>query len=211
MAQIFIDTQNIDNLSKAMKKFPDIAAKSIPAAINRTLSTANTRMQKEITIKYKIKKSDLSGGSKYKSEKSNNLIRVKKATAKDAQGRIDVRGSTLTLGRFLQGNRSPISHKGKTMTQIKRIRFPKVQVKRGSTKQVGGSFVAVAKNATGLFARDENGKLRMLHTLSVAQMAGNKEVLETTQQSAMEDLEKRIEHELDYRLNKLAGDANGRS
>lgn len=211
MAQIFIDTQNLNSLGKTMKQFPDVAAKSIPAAINRTLSTANTRMQKEITTKYKIKKSDLSGGSKYKSEKSNNLIKVKKATTKDAQGRIDVRGSTLTLARFLQGNRTPVSHKGKTMAQIKRIRFPKVQVKRGTTKRVGGSFVATAKNATGLFARNENGKLRMLHTLSVAQMAGNQEVLETTQQSAMADLEKRIEHELDYRINKLKGDANGRT
>ena len=208
--EIQIDTKNLDKLDIELKKFPKEAQKSIPAAINRTLSTVNTKMQREITTKYKLKKSDLSGGNKYKSEASNNLIKVKKASAMLPEGRIEVRGSTLTLSRFLQGSKTPVSYKGKTQKQIKKLRPSRVQVKRGSTKSIKGSFLAKARGGTmGIFIRDLNGKLKMLHTLSVAQMASNKEVAQATQVVATDTLNKRIEHEIEYRINKMAGEVHG--
>lgn len=211
MADISINASGLDTLSRALERFPDIAAKALPPAINRTLSTVNTKLQKEITTKYKIKKSDLNGGGKYKSEKSNNLIKIKKATSHSMDGRIDVRGSTLNLSRFLMGNKSPVSHKGKTKKQILKIKFPKVQVMKGSSKIVKGAFIQNAKNATGIFNRNQNGKLRMLRTLSIAQMAGNKEILKVAEETAIETLEKRIEHEMEYRMNRMAGEVNGNS
>ncbi len=210
MAEINIDTTKLENLSKVMKKAPpEITQKALPAAVNRTLTTVNTQMKKEITTRYKIKKSDISGGKKYKSESSNNLITVKKASSKNPSGQLTVRGSTLTLSRFLQGQKTPVSHKGKTMKAIKRLKSPKVQVKRGGVKSVNRAFVQRSKGATGIFVRDQNNKLRMLRTLSVAQMAGNKEVLKIAEQTAIDTLEKRMEHEIEYRLNKMAGDLSG--
>lgn len=210
MAEISIDTTKLENLSKVMKKAPpEIAQKALPAAVNRTLTTVSTQMQKEITTRYKIKKSDITGGKKYKSESSNNLITVKKASSKNPSGQLTVRGSTLTLSRFLQGQKVPISHKGKTMKAIKRLKSPKVQVKRGGVKSVNRAFIQRAKGTTGIFVRDENNKLRMLRTLSVAQMAGNKEVLKVAEQTAIDTLEKRMVHEIEYRLNKMAGDVSG--
>ena len=209
--EIKLDTSKLKNVARAMRDFPELAKKSIPPAINRTLSAVNTRMQKDITTKYKVKKSDLSGGKKYKSEQSNNLIKLTKATVRNPSGQINVRGRTLTLSRFLQGKKEPTSHKGKSRKAIKRIKSPKVQVKKGGTKRVNKSFIAKARGTTGIFMRDENGKLRMLRTLSVAQMASNKEVLKSAEQTAVETLEKRIEHEMEYRLDKLAGEVNGNS
>jgi hypothetical protein len=209
--ELSIDTSQLKTLSKAMKEFPTIAKKALPAAINRTVSTVNTKMQKEITTRYKIKKSDLSGGSKYKGEKSNNLIKVKKASVQDPSGNINIRSGTLTLSRFLQLPKSPVPVKGKTKKAIQKIKPPKVQVKRGGTKPVKGTFVLKANGTTGIFARDENGKLRMLRTLSAAQMASNKDVMKVVEETAGETLQQRFEHEMQYRINKLAGGVNGSS
>jgi hypothetical protein len=209
--EMSINTNGMKSLSKTMKKFPGITEKALPPAINRTLTTVNTKMQKEITMKYRIKKSDLNGGSQYKSETSNNLIKIKKASNKDPSGKLTVRGSSLTLSRFLQGNKSPVSHKGKTMKQIKKLKSPKVQVKKGDSKPVKGAFVQKAKGTVGIFQRDQNGKLQMLRTLSVAQMASNKEISNTANKIAKETLEKRLEHEMKRRIEKLAGEVNGNS
>ncbi|QNU67260.1 hypothetical protein EHE19_001570 [Ruminiclostridium herbifermentans] len=209
--EIKLDTSNLKNVARAMRDFPELAKKSLPPAINRTLSAVNTKIQKGITKIYKIKKSDLSGGKKYKSESSNNLINIKKASVKNPSGQIEVRGRTLNLARFLQTPKGPVSTKGMKKAAIRRRKPAKVQVKKGKSKYIAKTFVQKSRGAVGIFTRDHNGKLKMLHTLSVAQMASNKEVLKSAEQTAVETLEKRIEHELEYRLDKLAGEVNGNS
>lgn len=193
-----IDDAELNKIYSALKKYPKQVKSASISAVNRTINSANTELQKNITKIYNIKKGDLSGGKKYKSEKSNNMIEVKKANNSNPSAYIRVRGSHLTLYRFVRGAGVPDNRKGKRVT---------VRVKKANTVKLSRTtFIQQAKGgAFQIFGRKNGSRKieRLLKTTTVAHMASKKEVLEKTQQKAQETLKKRVEHEIEYRLNKI--------
>lgn len=205
-----VDQKELKNLVFALKKYPEEAKKGIVSAVNKSLKTTNTAMQRAITRRYNIKKSDLTNGKQFKSEASNTLIKEKKATDSNLNAQILVRASRLALvpQRGMLNQTMPTSHKGLTRKQIKKsVKPPKVKVLRGRWKSFGAhSFVARGKGGTiGLFTRDERtGALNMRRTTSPANMAREESVVKATQKASAESLKKYAEHEIEYRLGKVS-------
>lgn len=198
-----VDQKSLNRLTKALKQCPKECANGIVSAVNKSLHQVNTSMQKEITEQYNVSKSDLNGRGKFKSANSNNLIREHKANYANLNASIEVRGTPLNAGtRFLSGKKALESCKGKTMRQIKRIKYPKVRVIKKQKKPLA-AFAAIGKGGTqGIFIRDGK-KLHMQKTVSTAQMAFNKEVWEKTSAQASDILQSKVEQELNHRLKKL--------
>lgn len=202
------DPDELKKLTKALKKAPEECRKGLSSAINRSVKTTNTAMQRAVTTRYNIKKSALSGGDSFKSDSSNNLIKPILSTPAKLQGGIQVRGSRLSLvaARGMITPKEPKSHKGKTMRQIKRMAYPFVRVVKGKKTKYPHAFVAKAKGGTvGLFSRDKGSrKIQMQRTLSPANMVRETSVVNATQTAAQEALEKNVVHEIEYRMGRLA-------
>lgn len=199
---IQVNDAELQKIYDGLKEHKKVAAKAVVAALNRTIQSANTELQKHITSIYNIKRKDLSGGSKYKGERSNNIVKLKKASLDNFSASINVRGSNLTLYRFVQGNKQPSNKKGARV---------KVKVKKSNAAKMSNvnfiNYPRGNKNNLQIFQRHRSSRdiSRLLRTTSVAHMAANKDVIEPTQEKANETLQKRVEHELQYRLSKIKG------
>ncbi len=190
------DQNELKKLTNALKDIPKECRSGLVSAVNKSVKSTNTAMQKAITQRYNIKKSDLSGGIKLNLAKKTSL-----------EASIEVRGSRLALitARGMVTPKQPKSHKGKTMKQIKRVAPPKVKILKGKQKTYKHGFIATGKGGTvGLFTRDASGKLEMQRTLSIANMTRQRQIAEATQKAAKESLTKNVEHEIEYRLQKAS-------
>lgn len=201
------DPAELEKLKRALSKAPGECEKGMVSAINRSVKTTNTAMQRAVTGRYNIKKSELSGGSTFKGEASNNLIKPIYAKPGNLRAAIWVRGSRLSLvaKRRLITPTAPKSHKGKTMRQIKRIPYPSVKVVKGRKTRYPHSFVAQGDGGTiGLFSRGRTSRnINMQRTLSVANMVRYPSVRTTTQTAASGALQKNVQREIAYRLSKV--------
>lgn len=206
--ELEMDQKELQKLTKALAQYPEECKKGLVAAVNKSVSTTNTALQKNITERYNIKKGDLSGGSKFKGSGSNNLIKVNKASAANLGASIVVRGSRIALvtARGMVTPKAPKSHKGKTMKQIKRLAPPRVRVVKSQKKSYPHGFVIQGKGGTvGLFSRKKGGKkLEMQRTLSVANMAKHKTIEQETKRTMDQALKENTEHEIAWRLEKLS-------
>lgn len=208
------DEKELKKLTKALKKAPEECRKGLSSAINRSVKTTNTAMQRAVTTRYNIKKGALNGGDSFKSDSSNNLVKPILSTPAKLQGGIDVRGERLALValRGMITPKEPKSHKGKTMRQIKRMAAPSVKILKGKKTRFPHAFVAKGKGThtngqpvIGLFSRSKSGGVMMLkNTLSPANMVREASVVNATQTAAKEALEKNVAHEIEYRLGRLA-------
>lgn len=209
-----MDPKELKKLTKALKDAPKECRKGLVSAINRSVKTTNTAMQRAVTQRYNIKKSALNGGDSFKSDSSNNLIKPILATSSKLQGAIEVRGERMALVaiRGMITPKEPKSHKGKTMRQIKRMAAPSVKVLKGKKTRFPHAFVAKGKGehtngqpVIGLFSRSKNrGTMVLQNTLSPANMVRETTVKNATQKAAKEALEKNVAHEIEYRLGRLA-------
>lgn len=208
------DEKELKRLTKVLKKAPEECRKGLSSAINRSVKTTNTAMQRAVTTRYNIKKGALNGGDSYKSDSSNNLVTPLLSTPAKLQGGIDVRGERLALValRGMITPKEPKSHKGKTMRQIKRMAYPSVKVLKGKKTRFPHAFVAKGKGThtdgkpvIGLFSRSKSrGTMVLQNTLSPANMVRETSVVNATQTAAREALEKNVAHEIEYRLGRLA-------
>ena len=196
------DEKQLKKLTKALKQAPGECRKGLSSAINRSVKTTNTAMQRAVTTRYNIKKGALNGGDSFKSDSSNNLVKPILSTPAKLQGGIEVRGTRLSLIT----PKEPKSHKGKTMRQIKRMAYPSVKVVKGQKTRYPHAFVARGKGGTvGLFSRQRGRRtIEMQRTLSPANMVRETSVVNATQTAAREALEKNVAHEIEYRLGRLA-------
>lgn len=198
-----MDSESLQKLTDALSKYPKECANGVVSAINKSVHGVDVELQRSISTRYNITKKELMGGGAFKSYGSNNLIRERKANFSNLNAGIEVRGSRLNAGaRFLNTPKQPKSHKGKTMRQIKRMRYPRVTIIKGQKKPLA-AFVAYGKGGSrGVFVRDGN-KLKMQKTLSIAEMASNDTVWKETSKKSQKILQDKVAHELDYRLRKL--------
>lgn len=194
-----VDDAELKKVYNALQKHKDAAQRALIRTVNDTAQRTLTPLKDNITKNYNIKKMDLSGGSKYKGEKSNNLIKVKKISSLRMNASIDVRGGYLTLQRFVKGKKTPSNKKGNRVT---------VQVKKGkSIKLNNRSFIQNARGSLQVFNRHSGSRdiWRLLKTVSVAHMASNENVAPKVQESALEIMRKRSEHYINQELKKLKG------
>lgn len=201
------DQNELRRLTNALRDMPKECKSGLISAVNKSVKSTNTAMQRGITQRYNIKKSDLSGGNTFQSDDSNNLIKLNLAKKTAIEASIEVRGSRLSLvtARGMITPKQPKSTKGKTMKQIKRIAPPKVKILKGAQKTYKHGFVATGRGGmVGLFTRDSSGKLEMQRTLSIANMVRQREIAEATQRAAREALTRNVSHEIEYRLQRAS-------
>ena len=196
---ISVDDAELERVYKALKKYPKSAERALIRTVNDTAQRTVAPLKTEITAKYNIKKKDLSGGSAYKSESSNNLLKVKKVNNLQQNAKIEVRGSSLTLQRFVKGSKTPSHKTRKPVT---------VQVKKGKVATLNNrTFLQYTHGSLQIMSRrsGERRISRLLKTTSTAQMASNEEVSNAVQEKSQEVLKKRADHYIDLELKKIKG------
>lgn len=197
--EIGVDDAELERVYKALKKYPKSAERALIRTVNDTAQRTLAPLKTEITSKYNIKKKDLSGGSAYKSEGSNNLIKVKKVNNLQQNAKIEVRGSSLTLRRFVKGSKTP-SHKTRKLVMV--------QVKKGKVATLNNrTFLQNTHGSLQIMSRrsGERRISRLLKTTSTAQMASNEEVSNAVQEKSQEVLKKRADHYIELELKKIKG------
>ena len=202
MAKITIeaDEKSLKRLKSALEKYPKAAETAMIRLMNEAVTKGSGELLKLIPQKYNIKKSDLQGGSRYKSEQSNNLVKAKKISSLHQQAKVEVRGGLLTLQRFITNTRKP-SHITREILKVK--------VKKGKAKSLG-KYAFLQNDESGnlqVFQRRSNSRKisRLMKTTSVAFMASNEEIAPKVQEAINDKLEKRVEHYIDMELKKIKG------
>lgn len=192
MAELIVDTEELKKIAVELKAFPNVAPKAMSAALNRTISTVKTDMRREAVASYEVKSSDVA-----------KSISVKKASPSHLSAEAISMGRPIALSHFKFKPKQPMA--GKTRRKVM------VKIKKsegyGEIKRKPPAFVQNPNGATNIFAREGESRLpiKRLYSLSVPQMISNKEVLNRITEKAHATLEKRVEHEIKYRLEKIKG------
>ena len=199
--EIGIDDTALEKVYQALKKYPKAAERAMVRLTNEAVTKANGELLKRIPKKYNITKGDLQGGTKYASEASNNLIKAKKINSLNQTAKIEIRGSNLTLIRFVQENKP--NKKGVVSQRV----FAKV--KKGRKKGFGKTtFIQTDKHGNPQVFQRRSGSRkinRLLKTTSVAHMAAKEEIATSVQDAAKEKFEKRSQHYIERELKKIKG------
>ncbi|KPU42162.1 prophage minor tail protein Z (GPZ) [Oxobacter pfennigii] len=198
--RIFVDTKQINKLAIELKNLEKEMPGAAVSAINRTVDTIATRIGRITVKEYAIKQKEV-----------KDSIKKNKASGKTINASLESKGYTLSFAHF------PHSPATRMIALTLGSNHPKARVKV-KIKKANGSvpsqtgFIAPtgAKSADkvqfNVFHR--LGKARYpiapIRTLSVPQMIGNAKVEDEIQKVAQETLEKRIEHEINYRLDKAS-------
>ncbi|MGF7431091.1 phage tail protein [Thermoanaerobacterium thermosaccharolyticum] len=197
---IFVDTKQLNRIAIELKNLDNQIPGAASSAVNRTLDFVYTRIGRLVTQEYAIKVSDVKKTmTKYKASKTN------------LYAKIISKGHTLSLAHF------PFSPK-KPMTGGKRrkAKAVKVKIKRQegykTIKTNPLPFVASTgarsadKTQFNVFKREGSSRLpiKVLRTLSIPQMITNVNVSDQIQKLAQEKLMERIQHEIEWRLDKAA-------
>lgn len=188
-----IDTSALNGLMGRLQELPQ---KEIPkayvSAINRTLDHMYTQTGREVKEHYNIKTSEIKGS-----------MTKHKASSRRTAAWLRIRSRRFTLGRFLPGGLG---------SKSKRAR---VKVRKDSGyKMVGGSppaFLQRLKGNTHVMRRIGNKRypVDVLRTLSPTQMVENEKVLDKIRPAAQEMAIKRLNHEIDRRLKRIAKKGGG--
>ncbi len=201
--EIGIDDTELEKVYQALKKYPKVAEKAIIRTKNDTAQRTLTPLKRLITSQYSIKQKDLTGGTQYEGETSNNLLKVIKSNNINLDAGIRARGSNLTLYRFVKGNKMPRNTKGKG--------YVTVQVKKGNTQKMSRynfiQRVGKKKKTLQVVQRHSDSRKirRLLKTTSIAHMVSNKNVAPKAMEQAQEILKKRSQHYIERELKKIKG------
>jgi hypothetical protein len=140
--------------------------------------------------------------------KAKKTFKKYKASKNSLSAELSSSGSTLTLGSF--------PHKPETVIIARSLgsKHEKAQVKvkiKKSSKLAGlnispKAFLQKSNNATNIFAREGKSRfpIKVLRTISIPQMVGQENVVSRIQDEANKKLQERIQHEINWRLDKAA-------
>jgi hypothetical protein len=193
---IFIDTSQLNKIVKGLDGFQKEMPRAFTSALNRTLAHVLTKTDSIVRNHYKVSKEEI-----------RKPMKDHKATLNKPRAWIKIRSRRFTLSRFMSEDmKSPLQ-----VLKLMKTNNIRVRVKKGKMKPVGGTpkpFIAFGKgDALQVFRR--KGKKRypveVLRTVSPSQMVENLDVAKKIQVAANAMLEKRVEHEIQYRLEKVKG------
>ena len=185
---IEITAEQVERVNAVLGGLQNAPNKVFYNVINRALSTVRSQSGKPIAATYQIKQSEI---------KRNSNMRLKRATAGDLAGQIEVAGTVIPLMKFKVSPKEP------------RRSTVSVQVLRESGgKRLESAYVAdLGRYGVGVFERltSRRATSQQLFGPSVAHMMENENVLEQVEGSAQETVDKRLEHEISRILNGYGG------
>lgn len=192
--RITIEPKGFKEAIAALGNVKGEARSAIRAAVNRTCSFVRTQLVKSIRAQYVIPAKDV----------RDSIKDEKKATNSNLVASLAVRSSMTSIYPHFR-----VTPKFRPTQRGKKYKV-KVTIKKGSRQAMQGRvFLPTAtstKQKAQIWVRRAGAKRKPvvpLHTLSVAQMV-NDTVQKDIQAQASEMLEKRVQHELEYSLEKLA-------
>ncbi|MBP2655405.1 MAG: hypothetical protein H6Q73_2974 [Firmicutes bacterium] len=162
------------------------APKAISSALNRTIDGVKTDVTRKVTETYDIKAKDVRA-----------TLRVQKANTDTLQASVSANGSPIPLIKFRVTPNKPGQKKIGTLLRA--------SVKRSGGKPISGAFVAKFKSGhIGIMQRDGKNRLpvKELYGPAVPQMMSENKVREYVVDGAGERFEKRLDHEIEWLLNK---------
>ena len=192
MAYVTVEAKGLGRLADKLADFPKESHAAMRSALNRTVNRVATNMTKEVAAEYAVKRQQV-----------KKTIKIKKASGSNLTAEADTQDRRIKLGSFAfkvsnpSTVRTPISVKVKNTNGFKQ-------------STVNPPIFAGRSRVTGkqdLFRRTPNSayKIGWLFTLSIPQMTANPDVYKRISDDANDFMLKRFEHELDYRLKRLAG------
>jgi hypothetical protein len=188
-----IDTSGLRGMMERLNELPKAEIpKAYVSAINRTLDHMYTNTAREVKDVYNVKVSEI-----------KNSTTKRKASGRRTSAWLIIRSRRFTLGRFLPGGLG--SKSKRTRVKIK---------KAGGYLPVGGSpkpFLQRLKGNTHIMRRvgQKRYPVDVLRTLSPTQMVENEKVLDKVRPAAQEMAIKRLNHEIDRRLRRIAKKGGG--
>lgn len=192
MSEIIVDTEELKRVAVELSAFPKVAPKAMSAALNRTIATVKTDMRREAVAAYEVKSGDVS-----------KSLSVKRATPNRLTAEAISVGRPIALIHFKVKPRKPPTKRTNKQVLVK--------IKKSEGYAAVGTkpsaFVQSANGAVNVFKRTGKSRLpiKRLYSLSVPQMISNEQVITRIKDKAHETLNKRVTHEIEYRLNKLEG------
>jgi hypothetical protein len=182
-----IDDKELRKAVKKLSAFPKEIPKATNSALNRTITFVNKKIKKGVTNEYSIKSGEV-----------GSTLKVKKSNTSNLSATITSSGHSLSLSHF-PANLKAGWTKGTSL---------KVKVKKSGYKKVNSSPTAFVASLSGNLhiVKRQSGKaypIKVLRTLSIPQMISNTKISESVMQEAQVQLEKRVQHEVEYRLSRL--------
>ena len=179
--------------------------KSMSMAINDSLKAGRTTLKREISANYNLKQKEV--------EKNSKIISSSPVQLKS--GKIAVASRLLTVGTSTHFSITPRQYKSQEGIKVSKRKVSTATIKKQSKKKVKGAFVAnpsaIKGGNTMLWIRESGKKgrgrsIQPLKTISIPQMAANKEVSKNVMETMKDTYNKRFEHHMNRSLDKVKGD-----
>lgn len=195
---ITIDGKPLLKVAEELCEFPQQVLPAIVSAVNRTMDATITQIKREVANEYTVKQKDVS-----KSIKKTRATKARPSAVAIASG------GQVALYKFRHTPNNPPPkqrYKQPVKAQVKKSGSKKTVIHKGNK-----AFVQTVNGNNMIFAREGKSRLpiKKLFALSVPQMIADKNdskgSIARIQARAQEMLEKRVNTEITYRLNKLKG------
>lgn len=200
MAEDFlsIDVGQLIKVAEELYEFPQEILPAVVVSINRVAESTNTQIKREISNIYTVKQKDVKGS-----------IKKVRATKTRPSAVLTLSGGQIAMYKF--------EHDPKSPPRKQRYKKPvSVQILKGRDyipRDYKGNkaFIQKTHGNNMIFARKGKARLPMkkLFALSVPQMISDKDGTKGTivriQANARETLEKKVNQQIEYRLNKVKG------
>lgn len=199
---ISIDGEPLKKVAEALSDFPNEIAPAIASAVNKTMTSAVTQIKKEVTKEYTIKQKDVT-----------KAIKTTRANVKNLTAVSIAEGGQVALYKF---KHTPMKPPPKQIYK----QPVRVQVKKGGGRKLAAhngnkGFVQSVNGANMIFARETKERLpiKKLFALSVPQMISDKNdskgSITRIKTKANEMLAKKVDQEINYRVNKVIKKSKG--
>lgn len=184
----FINDKEIKQIAIKLHQFPKQIPGATASALNRTLDYTATLTKKEVTNMYAIKQKEV-----------NSTLKKKRASKSSLNASIQSKGQTIALSKFPHNPKQYRPRNKKVKVKVKKQEGYKI------IKTSPSAFVQTMNGGTNIWMREGKSRtpVRLLRSLSVPQMISNNEVIDVIQKKSGEKLQERINHEIEWRMNKL--------
>lgn len=184
---IKIDDADFQDKLYKLSAFPKEIPRASRAASKRTVTAVKKTMAKEVSSKYRVKSRDVKETISTEAPTSDKLLYY-----------VYSRGTRFTLAHFEKNLNSVVREKSKDI---------RVEVKKGQVKRVNTSpraFVAPIKGNFLIAKRKGVARkpIAVLKTVAVPEMVQNEKISDKIEKTALDTLQKRLNHEIEYRLQK---------
>ena len=184
---ITVDVTSLNRIASSLSHFEREMPGAVASSLNRTVDFMNTRVGKLVSEEYVISAKDV-----------KKTIKKIKASRGDMKAGIKSTGGTLSFSHFKFTPKTP-GKKAKVKVKIKKREGYK------EIKTTPKAFIQVVRGSLNVWKREgaTRNPIQILRSLSVPQMIQSANVGNIIQVEASRKLEERVQHEIQYRLNKL--------